>query len=120
MKYDPAAAPSPGRWLATDDEERLVAVLAHHADTHPGTPNARLHAALHVVVENQVAQGYPAVVRALERLMAGGMHRHAALHAVADVVAAQMRAHLQRAADRFETEAYEAALDALTPHPDGP
>jgi hypothetical protein len=88
-------------------------VLEHHAADGVKLPNARLHAALHVVVENQVAEGYPAVVRALERLAGQGLVRHAALHAIGNVVALQMHAHLARGAERFETDAYERALDAL-------
>jgi hypothetical protein len=65
------------------------------------------------VVENQAAQGYAAVERALERLTSRGLDRHAAIHAVADVVAVQMRAHLLRRAERFETAEYDRALDAL-------
>lgn len=120
MKYDPASAPAPGRWLSADDEERLEAVLEHHKDAGQAPSHARLHAALHVVVENQAAQGHAAVRRALDRLVGQGLDRHAAVHAIADVVAVQMRAHLERRADRFETADYDRALDALNAPPRDP
>ncbi len=117
MKYDPETPPSPGAWLASDEEERLAAVLEQHAADGVKLPSARLHAALHVVVENQVAEGHAAVRRALERLLSQGLERHAAVHAIADVVAVQMRAHLVRGADRFDAAAYDRDLDALGAEP---
>lgn len=123
MKYDPTTAPAPGKWLTSNEQERLDAVLEHHAAAGAKLPNERLHAALHVVVENQIAEGYPATVRAVGRLMAQGHDRHDTLHAIGNVVALQMHAHLARGAERFETESYDRALDALDtlrPRPAGP
>jgi hypothetical protein len=98
ISYDAERAPSPGEWLAAGDTVRMQAIEAHHRslDGHPPNPNARLHALMHLIVENQLAAGDPAEVRAtLERLVAAGLTRHEAIHAIgsvmADVVAGVMR-----------------------------
>jgi hypothetical protein len=51
-------------------------------------PNSSLHAAIHVVVENQVALGGEIPVQeTLARLMGEGLSRHEAVHAVGSVLA---------------------------------
>lgn len=81
--YDPAVAPDPAEWLKLDeDERRLQAAHAHREEDFEGE-SSDLHATLHVAVENQLAENDPpAAVRALTRLMAEGLDRHDALHAI--------------------------------------
>ncbi len=116
VTYDADRAPDAQAWLAADEQERLAAVEAHHralATPHPPTPNPRLHAAIHLVVENQVATGEPPQARrALARLVAGGLSRHEAVHAIASVVASATKGALS--AGRFDPAAYARDLDALT------
>jgi hypothetical protein len=86
-RYDPDRPPAPPEWLALTEDERLDIVLAHHANTGTRLPNARLHAAIHVVVENQLAQGEPgAVGDTLRRLQREGLTRHDAIHAIGATV----------------------------------
>lgn len=85
--YDPDVAPHAREWLLLDEHERLDLVLAHHAEAGTPLPNARLHAAIHVVVENQVALGDPAAVReTMERLQRERLSRHDAVHAIGTAV----------------------------------
>lgn len=115
MDYDAERAPEPEAWLAADEQGRVAAVEAHHralARPHPATPKPRLHAAIHVVVEDQLATGEPPEARrALDRLVRGGRSRHEAVHAIADVVASAAQGAL--AGGRFDAAAYARALDAL-------
>ena len=84
--YDPDVAPGAQDWLALGEDQRLALVLAHHA-AGTGLTNARLHAAIHVVVETQLALGDPALVgETLLRLERGGMSRHDAIHAIGTAV----------------------------------
>ena len=112
MRYDPTKAPDPSEWLATDEAERLAAVLRHHKRAQEETSSLRAHAAIHATVETQLADGLGPAVRAMERLVEQGLDRHDAVHAIGSVVAAQLYAALQHRA--FDSGEYEARLDALT------
>lgn len=92
MRYDPTKPPDPGSWLAQDETERAAAVQRYHRDARIKLPGggARMHALLHVIVENQLAGRVEAVVRAMTRLQGEGLSRHDALHAVASVLAANL------------------------------
>ena len=62
LEYDAEQAPEPVRWGAAPKEERVLAVEAHHAGlgtSHPPVERPRVHAALHVVVEDQAAGNAP-------------------------------------------------------------
>jgi hypothetical protein len=114
MRYDPSAAPDPQRWLALDEDERIDLVLGYHRRTKIKLPSPRVHAALHVMVENQLAEGYEAAVAALARLIAGGLQRHEAIHAIASVAIVQMNALMQGGAHVFDRAAYDRELAAFT------
>ncbi len=86
-RYDPLQAPDPSEWLALDEDERIELVRDYHRRARVKLPNHRLHAALHAIVENQVALGDEAPVRSiLERLRKEGLDRHEAVHAIGSVV----------------------------------
>jgi len=116
VDYDADRPPDPAAWLAADGATRLAAVEAHHRVPSPAQPPApalRVHAALHVVVEEQLATGDPPQARrALARLVAAGRSRHEAVHALAEVAADSARSAL--ATGRFDAEAYARALDGLS------
>ncbi len=116
MEYDAGRAPDPRAWLEEDEQARLAAVVEHHRALraqHPRTPRPSLHAAVHLVVENQLALGEPPEVRrALGRLVRGGLPRHEAVHAVGMLVANAMAAALD--GRTFDAPAYARELDALT------
>ncbi|MGA3399242.1 MAG: DUF1841 family protein [Acetobacteraceae bacterium] len=86
-RYDPLKAPDPTQWLALDEGARMELVTDYHASAGVALPNARVHAAMHVGVENQVALGDETPVREkVRQLMAQGLNRHDAIHAVASVL----------------------------------
>ena len=116
--YDAGRAPDAAEWLARDEDERMIAVKAFHRglEKHPPMPNARMHAIIHVVVENQLALGEPRETRAaMERLCAAGLSRHEALHAVGQVVAESL-AQALRGDDRgVDRDSMAASLMRLQP-----
>jgi hypothetical protein len=115
LVYDPAAAPDPADWLALDEDERLAAVLVQHRLTGVPLPNEDVHAALHVVIETQIAEGEPRVCRAIERLVAAGLDRHDAIHAVGSVLVRHLNDRAAAGtAGTASTEGYLAAVDRLT------
>jgi hypothetical protein len=112
--YDPAVAPDAASWRALDEQERSHLVEAYHRGARISLPSPSTHAILHTVVENQVAAlDPPATGRALARLMAEGLDRHEAIHAIAWVLTDQMHQVATGKAD-FSPADYEAALDDLT------
>jgi len=86
-RYDPLKAPNPTEWLALDEEEGIDLVQNYHRRAGIRLPNDRLHAALHVTIENQIALGDELPVeRTLHRLMSEGLDRHEAVHAIGSVL----------------------------------
>jgi hypothetical protein len=114
--YDPHRAPEPATWLAMDEEERQLHVRLAHARAGVDLPDRRgvLHASMHVVVENQIAEGQPPDTAAtVARLQREGLGRHDAVHAVAGVFAADMHDLLTNQRE-YDQDRYAAALRALT------
>jgi len=51
-RYDPQNPPDREGWLSLDESEQIEIVLQYHRRARVRLPNARLHATMHVVVEN--------------------------------------------------------------------
>ena len=114
-RYDPERAPDPEAWLALDEHERIALVAAHHRRTRVKLPNRQLHAAIHVVVENQCAERIAVVQATVERLLAEGLDRHEAIHAIGSVVAEHLwKAMNERLRGPDPVEEYSRRLEALT------
>lgn len=91
MRYNPDVPPDPSTWLTLDEGEQIALVEEYHRRTHAELPQPTLHAAIHAVVERQLAVQIPSVVQALARLQAEGLDRHDAVHAIGSVLAEHMR-----------------------------
>ncbi|WP_244550271.1 SEC-C metal-binding domain-containing protein [Bradyrhizobium sp. cf659] len=85
-RYDPFLEPHPDQWLALDEQERIDAVLGYHRRARIRLPRQRLHAVVHVIVENQMADAELPVRRTAQRLMSEGLDRHEAVHAIGSVL----------------------------------
>jgi len=90
MEYDPLESPDPRDWIGIVEVERIKAVLEYHIFSGKEVPNERLHALFHVVVENQLALGERSVLETLGRLLAEGLDRHDAIHAIGSVLSRHM------------------------------
>lgn len=116
-RYDPEEAPITEEWLALDESERILLAEGYHRDARIDLPKTarRLHASIHVVVENQLALNDEPVVRALARLMKEGLSRHDAVHAIGTAVAEEIYDLLKvhDAPDTARTR-YYAAIERLT------
>jgi hypothetical protein len=120
-RYDPSQAPHAIEWLELDEQERTLLVEQQHRRARIQLPNLKLHATIHVVVENQLAANDEPVVRALARLRKEGLSRHEAIHAIGSVVAEYifdalktpstpeaMRAHYYAAVERLTAAKWQA------------
>jgi hypothetical protein len=121
MKYNPLKAPEPEEWLAMDESERIRLVEDYHRRAGVRLPDVAAHsahAAIHAVVESQIALGDEIPVRSTaQRLMAEGLDRHDAIHAIGSVLAGIMH-DLSRNPpsdqDQDTNERYFAELQELT------
>ena len=110
--YDPDTSPMPTHWLQADEGERIELVSAYHRRKKIKLPNLQLHAAVHVVVENQIALREGTVVNTMARLRAEGLSRHDALHAIGSVLAENLY-ELMRADQQTTDEPYRQYLKRL-------
>ncbi len=113
--YDPLNAPDPDDWQSMNEGERMMLVTEYHRQAGVKLPNEQAHAAVHAIVENQIALGDETSARAtLERLMRDGLDRHDAIHAVGSVLADYMQALVRGDAAPGATERYNEELEKLT------
>jgi len=113
--YNPLQAPEPAEWLALDEGERLNLVEEYHRNEQTELPDMRLHASIHLVIENQIAMGMEPVVRTLGRLTQEGLDRHDAIHAIGCVLAEHIHGILTGGILRPEVESlYFSRVEKLT------
>jgi len=115
-EYPLETAPDAQEWLELTDEERLGLVEYAHEGTSGGTgEHPRMHAKMHVAVENQIAAGSPSFVGpTVDRLLQEGLDRHEAIHAIASVFARELQHALRSNGARMDEERYRASLAAMT------
>jgi hypothetical protein len=89
--YDPETSPDPALWLATDELELEDVIMQYCMANEADLPDVYMHAHFHMTVENQVAMGDEIPVAGeFRRLMADGLSRHEAVHAVGWVLSKHM------------------------------
>jgi hypothetical protein len=114
--YDPDQAVVSEEWMALDEGERHYFVQQYHRKKRIKMPNLRMHVAIHVVVENQVALGGEIPVeKTLTRLMREGLSRHDAVHAIGSVLAGRMFDLVKHGPRELDVNAdYYGQLEKLT------
>jgi hypothetical protein len=113
--YDPEIAPDPVAWLALDETIRIGWVADYHRGAAHEADRPGAHAALHVTVENQIAMELTYVADACTRLMAEGLSRHDALHAIAAVLTAYMSELVEgNAVPALALARYQANCERMT------
>jgi len=113
--YDPNQSPKAEEWLAADEDERTEMVARWHRRARVRLPSPRMHAMFHVIVENQLALGWEAVVEAEARLRGEGLSRHEAIHAIGSVVATDLFERMKATApdEVVPAQANAAYVEAL-------
>jgi hypothetical protein len=116
--YDPLKLPKPEEWQSMDEQERLELVESFHRRARIQLPNAKVHAVIHVIVENQIALGDETPVRrTVQRLMSEGLDRHESIHAVGSVLIGHLSDLLGRPEAETDVDPnrpYYAGLAQLT------
>ncbi len=114
--YDPLDAPGFEEWLALDEQERIALARDYHGRARIRVPNVAAHAAVHAIVETQIALGDETPARrTAQRLMDEGLDRHEAIHAIGSVLV-EFMTDLMKAPESGgdPNVAYFAALERLT------
>ncbi len=117
IEYDPQIEPEREDWITLDDSERIDIIVQYHKLHSIRLPNLNIHAAIHLIVENQVSLGDEIPVkRTVDRLVSEGLERHDAIHAVGQVLIEHMYAIVndQAEANEVDLSQYNADLDELT------
>jgi hypothetical protein len=109
--YDPSLPPLPAEWLSLDEHERMRLALKYHVVHRAIAGSLDAHAALHVVVENQVAMGFAPTLNAMERLQVQGLSRHDSIHAIASVLMEHMH-NAARGTEPQDPDAIQAGINA--------
>jgi hypothetical protein len=91
-KYKASQAPDPKEWLSLDEYNRLELVVefVNEFETHIEDTAKRIHAGLHVIVENQLAMESAPTPETYSRLRKQGLNRHEAIHAIGAVISEDM------------------------------
>ncbi len=86
--YDPSKNINPDNWLAMDESERqaLIEEYVLTDEQGLGEVSPTLHAAVHAMVETQLAMGEKETLDAYNRLIRQGLKRHDTLHALGAVI----------------------------------
>lgn len=106
-----------------DEGVRIALIDDYHKRLPELFPNRHLHATFHTIAESQLAMRLPEVEAALKRLMAEGLDRHQALHAICSELAVQIYNTLSdvkpgtqdaKPGTQFDNARYYRALSELT------
>jgi hypothetical protein len=115
-KYDPSHTPDPNEWLELEEIDRIFLVQQYHQDSMEEVPEGaeRVHAVIHVVVENQIAMGVGPVPATIARLKRQGLNRHEAIHAVGAVLSEDMFELTRGEQKTWNQKSYRRRLEKLT------
>lgn len=114
-RYDPDVAIEPEVWLEIDESARISIIVAYHEASDQEEPESgwELHATLHCLVENQLAEGLLVTRSTLAKLIRQGLGRHDAIHAIGSVASEELFNMMQEKGV-FDQERYRQRLNKLT------
>ena len=115
--YTASRAPDSEEWLKLDESLRIDLVRESIGeDIEDDVPEDAeyLHAAIHVVVENQLAMGVDPVPPTMAKLIRQGLSRHEALHAIGTIVSEDIFDLLQSNEKSWPENRYRKRLEKLT------
>lgn len=115
-EYKASKQPDGIAWLETDESILLSLIKAYHEpiEVDLTEDEQEIHAILHLVVENQIAEEEDMVIRTVEKLTRQGLSRHESIHAVAAVLAEDIYDLAQGNIEYFDMKKYRRRLDKLT------
>jgi len=115
-RYNAEQPPDPDTWLDLDEFERidLVQDFVEANETDIQEEARKLHALIHVAVENQLAMAVDPVPETMARLVRQGLTRHDAIHAIGTVLSGGMYEIMKGNAKAWNPRRYGKRLKKLT------
>jgi len=91
-EYNVSNTLNPEEWLGLGEAERidLVVNFIEKNEKDIGIPAIKIHASIHVIVENQLAMDSEPTPETYSRLRRQGLNRHETIHAIGAVIAEDM------------------------------
>jgi hypothetical protein len=91
-EYKVSNSPNPREWLELDETERLdlVVEFVKKNEKDIEIPTMKIHASIHVIVENQLAMESEPTPETYSRLRKQGLSRHETIHAIGAVISEGM------------------------------
>jgi hypothetical protein len=115
MKYDANNYIDSNLWFSEDENDRYEAICQYHKKIKVKLPNIRIHSLFHVIIENQLAEGIKDVQNKLDELIADGLDRHDAIHAIGYVLSAHIYNLLKNKPEKSDlNKEYYDKLSKLT------
>jgi len=114
--YNPEHAPNPDTWLEMSEFDRIDLVQGFLENNELEIPEEakKIHALIHIVVENQVAIAVEPVPATMARLIRQGLTRHDAIHAIGTILAGDMFEVMKSGAKPWNQQHYIKRLNKLT------
>jgi len=114
-EYKVSITPNPEEWLSLGEAERidLVVDFIEKNEKDIETPAIKIHASIHVIVENQIAMESEPTPETYARLRKQGLNRHDTIHAIGAVIAEDMFDIMKGNKDQIMSK-YKDRLEKLT------
>jgi len=114
--YDSEQPPDSDAWLALDEFERIDMVqdFVEVNETDISEKAKKLHAIIHVTVENQLAMAVDPVPATMARLIRQGLTRHDAIHAIGAVLSGDIFDIMKGNVKIWNPRRYDKRLKKLT------
>ena len=86
--YDPSISPDPEQWFELDEQERieLAFQFVENFETEVNEEAHKVHATIHAIIENQLAENVEPTLETYKRLIRQGLNRHETIHALGAVI----------------------------------
>lgn len=114
-EYNASISPNPEEWLGLDESLRIDLVLdfVNKNEKDIEDPAKKIHASIHVIVENQLALESEPTPKTYSRLRRQGLNRHEVIHAIGAVISEDMFDIMKGNKDQA-FEKYKGRLEKLT------
>ncbi|CAA0104237.1 Uncharacterised protein [BD1-7 clade bacterium] len=115
-KYNPSQKIDPNEWLNLSEHDRMDLVRDFHESLDEDMPDdaMELHAAFHVIVENQLAEEVELIPETIAKLTRQGLDRHEAIHAIAAIVSEDIFDLWKGNKTEFSPKQYRRKLEKIT------